>query len=45
MMQFIEDTHYDTSNDLQGTIESVDAYSILFAAYMPKKDETPKDEK
>lgn len=36
MMDFIEDTHYDTSNDIQGTSESINAYSILFDDHRTK---------
>lgn len=43
MMKLIEDTHYDTSNDLQNTIEGIDAYSILFQERTEEKKK--KDQK
>ena len=43
-MAFIEDTHYDTANDIQDTIKAVDAYSILFDDHKGKVKDTKKAE-
>ena len=41
LVTFIQDVNYDTAGDIQSSVESIDAYSILFDDYIEKKKQKP----